>query len=220
MAIQIQGYSGTVADVGGTMFRALKVQLTPFDYGSLGIYRKSMKSGTVGAGFGTATCYAWRWGNASGKLGVVRRVVLDGMAGSSTAFAAGFASFQMFAARSYTVSDGGAGTTAGTLTGNNSKLRTSMGTTLVTDIRIANTGAASGGTKTLDTDSMGQITFSIGTVASVIYCGSVTLFGEDVGPEMPFVCAQDEGFVINATVPATGTWQFGVTTQWLEASAF
>lgn len=216
--MQIQGNGGTVAEVGGTTFRALRVQQMPVEYGSLGIYQKTLTSGTMAAGLAAAAnVYSWRWGDAT-RLGVVQRIRLTGLAGSATAFTAGFASFKVFAARSFTASDSGG--TAGTLTGNNSKLRTSMGTTLLTDVRISSTAALTAGTRTLDTDPTSQLTWSIGVVVSVIYAGQVTLFGEDVGPSMPYVCAQNEGFVCQATVPATGTWQFGVTSLWAEVSSF
>jgi hypothetical protein len=32
--------------------------------------------------------------------------------------------------------------------------------------------------------------------------------------------AQNEGFVVRATVPATGTWQFGVTVVWTEVASY
>jgi hypothetical protein len=218
LSIQIQGNGGVVADVGGTTFRALKVQQMPLEYGALGIYRKSLVSGTMAAGLAAASpVYSWRWGDAT-RLGVVQKTMLDGLAGSSTAFTAGFGRFQMFAARSFTASDSAG--TAGTLTGNNSKLRTSMGTTLLTDVRISSTATLTAGTRTLDTDPMGQYTWQFGVVVSVQYVTSVTIFGEDVGPDMPYVCAQNEGFVHQATVPATGTWQFGVSTRWAEVTSF
>ena len=218
MAIQIQGQGGVVVDAGGTTFNALKIQQMPLDYGSLGIYRKSLTSGTMAAGLGAAsTVYSWRWGDAT-RLGVLQKHLLDGLSGSATAFTAGFATVRMFAARSFTASDSAG--TAGTLTGNNSKLRTSMGTTLLTDVRISSTTNLTTGTRTLDTDPMGQFTFTIGTAVSVQYAFQITLFGDDVGPEMPYVCAQNEGFIDQATVPATGTWQFGMTTRWAEVTSF
>jgi hypothetical protein len=48
----------------------------------------------------------------------------------------------------------------------------------------------------------------------------VVLFGEDIGPEHPVLLAQNEGFVVRATVPATGTWQFGITVAWAEVTAY
>lgn len=218
MAIQIQGSSGVIADVQGTTFRALSVSQKPLEYGALGIFKKTLLSGTMAAGLAAnSNVYSWRWGDAS-RLGVVQKITLDGLSGSATAFTAGFGNVRLMLARSFTASHTGG--TAGTLTGNNNKLRTSMGTTLLTDVRIASTAALAGGTVTLDTDPAGQISLSFGTAVSVQYANTVPLLGEDVGPEMPFVCAQNEGFTIQATVPATGTWQFGVSTRWAEVTAF
>lgn len=218
MSIQIQGSGGVVADVSGTLFRALKVMQTPLDYGSLGVYKKSMLSGTMAAGLAAnANIYSWRWGDAS-RLAVVQKITLDGLSGSATAFTAGFGTVRALFGRSFTASHTGG--TAGTLTGNNSKFRTSMGTTLLTDVRIASTAALGGGTVTLDTDPFGQISLSFGIVVSVQYANQVVLMGEDVGMEMPYVCAQNEGFTVQATVPATGTWQCGISTRWAEVTAF
>ena len=218
MPFQVEGFGGVVADVGGTTFRALKVHVMPVEYGALGIYRKSLLSGTMAAGLaGNAVVYAWRWGDAS-RLGVVQRVLLDGLSGSATAFAAGFGKVDMMASRSYTASNTGG--TAGTLTGNNGKLRSSMGTTLLTDVRISSTAALAGGTVTNDTDPIGQLSLAFGTAVSVQYANQTPLFGEDIGAQHPLVCLQNEGFQLRATVPATGTWQFGVTTMWAEVTAY
>jgi hypothetical protein len=34
--------------------------------------------------------------------------------------------------------------------------------------------------------------------------------------EPPMIFAQNEGFIINATVPATGVWGFAITSEWDE----
>ena len=222
MATQIFGFTPAngPADVGGTVFRALKVQPMPIDYGSLGAYRKSLISGTMAAGLAAnSEIGQFRWADAT-RFCVTTRIVLDGLAGSATAFTAGFAKVDLLPARSWSAD--GSGGTAGTITGNNGKLRTTgMGTTLLGAMRIASTAALTAGTKTLDTDAIGQFTFSIGTVVSTIYAGQVVLFGEDgaVGM-MPVVLAQNEGFVLRATVPATGTWQFGYTVAWTEVTSY
>ena len=39
MAVQFQGNGGTVAEVDGTTFRAIRVSSKPLDYGTLGHYR-------------------------------------------------------------------------------------------------------------------------------------------------------------------------------------
>lgn len=218
MAIQIQGFSGVVAEVAGTGFRALKVQQMPIEYGSLGSYRKSLLSGTMAAGLAAnSTVWSWRWSDAT-RLGVLRRVSLSGLAGSATAFTAGFGKVDLMAARGFSSSDSGG--TGGTLTGNNGKMRTAMGTSLLGDIRIASTAALTPGTRTLDTDPIGQFSFTVGTVVSVQYAGQITLLGEDVGPEHPYVAAQNEGVTMRATMPATGTWQFCVTCTWAEVTSY
>lgn len=217
MGFRVTGAGGVDAEVGATNL-ALRVQQMPVEFGSLGVYKKSMLSGTMAAGLAAnANVFSWRWSAAS-QLGVVQKVTLDGLSGSATAFAAGFGNVRMMLGRSFTASHTGG--TAGTLTGNNGKLRSSMGTTLVGDIRIASTAALGGGTVTLDTDPVGQISLSFGTAVSVQYANTAVLFGEDVGPEHPLVCAQNEGFTIQATVPATGTWQFGASCRWAEVAAF
>jgi hypothetical protein len=220
MAFQIAGFtSANVAEVSGTTFRALRVQAMPVDYGSLGIYRFSWLSGTMAAGLAAnSPIWSFRWGDAT-RLAVFQKLIGDGMAGSSTAFAAGFASFKAFFARSFTASDTGGAIL--TITGNNGKLRTSMGTTLLTEIRASTTATLTAGTRTLDAQPLAQHAFSIGTVVSVIYIPPATpLFNEDVVGTMPIVLAQNEGVVVQATVPATGTWQIGLTSMHAEVTAY
>lgn len=218
MAVQIQGNSGTIAEVDGPGFMALRVTNMPKDYGSLGAYRASHLSGTMTAGLAAnAEILQFRWTNAS-NLALIQRVCLEGLAGSATAFTAGFAKVDIVIARSW--SSDGSGGTAMTLTGNNQKLRTSMATTGVGAIRGSSTAALTAGTKTLDGQPCGLISFSIGTVASVIYQQQVPVFDANAGSLHPIVLAQNEGFVLRATVPATGTWQFGATIEWTEAASY
>ncbi len=218
MAIQIQGNGGTIAEVGGTNHRAIRIENRPLDHGSLGVYRLAMLSGTMAAGLAAnAEIFQFRWTDAT-RLCAVQRVILDGLSGSATAFAAGFGKVDMLIARSFTAS--GTGGTAATITGNNGKLRTAMGTTLLGEARCASTAALGAGTKTLDTQAIGQISLSFGTAVSVQYANQTVLFGEDIGMGHPLLLAQNEGFAIRATVPATGTWQFGVTVQWTEVTAY
>lgn len=218
MGIPLTGNSGVTAEVSGTTHRALRVEQRPLDHGSLGVYRKSLLSGTMAAGLAAnSEIYQFRWTHAT-NLCAVQRVILDGLSGSATAFAAGFGKVDLMLARSWSAD--GSGGTAGTITGNNGKLRTSMGTTLIGSVRVSSTAALTAGTKTLDTDPVGQISLSFGTAVSVQYANQVYLFGEDPAATHPLVLAQNEGFVLRATVPATGTWQFGVTVLWSEVTAY
>jgi hypothetical protein len=215
MAVQVQGNSGTVAEVDTTS-RALRVSPRTVDVGSLGSYRISHLSGTMAAGLaGNSEILQFRWSDAT-RLCVVHSVTLDGLSGSATAFAAGFGKVDMLIARSWTVD--GSGGTAATITTNNGKMRTSHGTTLLGAVRGASTTNLTVGTKTLDAQAVGQISLSFGTAASVQYANIISLF--DDNNKHPIILAQNEGFVLRATVPATGTWQFGATVTWSEVAAY
>ena len=219
MGFIITGNGGVNAEVDGTAYRAIRVTNRSPDYGALGQYRASHLSGTMAAGLAAnAEIFQFRWTDAT-RFAIIHAVTLDGLAGSATAFTAGFAKVECYIARSWSA-DGGGGT-AMTITGNNQKLRTSMGTTLAGAIRGSATAACTAGTKTLDSQPIGLFPFSIGTVANVIYVPQgVSLFNEQEGNCGPVILAQNEGVVCRATVPATGTWQFGVTIYWSEVTAY
>jgi hypothetical protein len=218
MAIQVQGNTGVVAEVDGTVYRAMRTTLRPIDPGAYGSYRLSLLSGTMAAGLAAnAEIFQFRWSDAT-RLCVVSSVTFDGLSGSATAFAAGFGKVDLVVARSWTAD--GSGGSAATLTGNNQKRRTSMGTTLVGAARISSTAALTAGTKTLDTQAIGQYSAAFGTGTSVQWIPQTQLFHQVGGVESPLILAQNEGLVVRATVPATGTWQFGVTICWTEVESY
>lgn len=218
MAIQIQGNGGTVADVDGTNYRAMRATLRPIDYGALGSYRMSLLSGTMAAGLAAnSEVFQFRWSDST-RLCVVTSVIWDGLSGSATAFAAGFGKVDLLVARSWTAD--GSGGNAATITGNNAKQRTSMGTTLLGAARVASTAALTAGTKTLDSQAVGQYSAAFGTGTSVQWMPQFDMFHMDPGGESPIILAQNEGIVVRATVPGTGTWQFGVTVCWTEVAAY
>lgn len=162
--------------------------------------------------------FSFRWGNSNVCL--LRSVKMNAWA-AGTAFSAGRGSFDLFIARSFTASDTTG--TAITLTGNNNKKRTSMGTTLLTDMRISATATLTAGTRTLDANPIGKIGISVpptSTNYNLLGGQNVVLWQRDSSDEYPIVFAQNEGFVIQATVPATGVWFFGVTTEWYETASF
>lgn len=180
-----------------------------------GIYNKALTSGVMAAGLaGNASVWQFRWTHAT-NLCIFRRLIIS--AGGITAFTAGVVAFNLFPARSFTAS--GSGGTAGTLTGNNGKLRTSMGTTLVGDIRIASTAALTAGTWTLDTDPIGGATGSTTATAGAVLMPPTALFDHTVAT-YPLVFAQNEGLNLQATVPATGTWTFSVQAEWEELTKY
>jgi hypothetical protein len=226
MAIQIQGNGGVVAEVDGTTFRALRVTNRPINYGSLGYYRIGALSGTMAAALAAnAEVFQWRWPDAT-NLGLLYKVQISAGA-NVAATAAAITGFRLTAARSWTVA--GSGGTRLTMTGNNAKLRTSMGTSLINDIGVSTTAGLTAGTKTLDTTDMGAVSIGIGTGAitvavslNLLNAGDGILFDADGEGFHPFVAAQNEGVVVRSGVifPATMTWQLGVQAVWGEAAAF
>src|SRR5437660_1301144 len=107
-----------------------------------------MITGSMAAGLaGGSDILQFRWADATGKLAILESIILDGLI-ATTGFTIGQGLFKAFVGRSY--SGSGSGGNAVTLTGNNQKQRTSMGTSLLADLRSASTAALGAGTKTND----------------------------------------------------------------------
>lgn len=156
--------------------------------------------------------YQFRWTSTATRariLGVQFSAAVD-----TTAFTAGAAIFDMTVARAWTAD--GSGGTAATLA-NDSKLRTSQLPSRGAGSRIATTAALGAGTKTLDTQPMGVLIGGASAVAgSQIIVPSDFYIDEATSYGVPLVLANQEGFVIRASVPGTGTWKAGVTVFWAE----
>lgn len=176
-------------------------------------------SGVMAAGLAAnSEIIQFRWVDATNLrrvrvLGIDLSAVVD-----VTGFTAGAALFDVVAARAFTVA--GTGGTAQTLTGNNQKLRTSQNANVLGvtgEIRVATTAALGAGTKTLDAQGIGSIVGAGSATAgslivpqSALYKDIVSVYGQ------PLVLANQEGFAVRATVPATGTWRFAATVFWAE----
>lgn len=226
MGIQIQGNGGTIAEVDGTSYRSMRVTSRPIDAGSLGHYRIAMSTGTIAAALAAnAELFQFRWTDAT-RLCVVQKVLISAGA-NVAATAAGLVNLDLTVARSFTAA--GTGGTAATITGNNQKTRTSQGTTLLAEARCATTAALGAGTKTLDSQGIGNVMIGIGTGAITTshrlnLLDKIDLLEIDAPDAIhPLVLAQNEGFVIKngATAwPLSMTWGLSVTVVWCEVSAF
>jgi len=198
--------------------KATRVVIRPDDYGSLGIYRLGANNGASAMAAGLAAAspiYAWRSG--ASNVYIVKRVLFMMFSGT-TGFTAGNAIFNLFAARSFTASDtGGTGVTP---TGNSNKLRTSMATTGIADARISATATLTAGTRTLDAQPLASIVTAISTATFTQFVNPNTVLLDQRVGEYPLVCAANEGFEIQATVPATGVWFFAVTVDWEELASY
>lgn len=225
MAIQLQGNGGTIADVQGSTFRALKVVNMPSDYGSFGYYQASMTSGILPAALaaGSASAghvFAFRWGDAT-RLCILQSLIAKFQ--QVTVFTASTLTdlgFDAVVNRSYSASHSGG--TAATLTGNSFKTRTSMGTTLLTDMRISTTTALTASGGTYDAQAFAQMQFAR-LPESAITVPDAMVWKPDVSAgEAPLVFAQNEGFIIrNRNIwPAAGTGVITISLRWAELAAY
>ena len=188
-------------------------------------YAVAVQTGAVGAGASAnSEVLQFRWDDDT-KLALIEEVTVTGMI-ATTAFAAGAITLKMTVSRSFTA-DGSGGTAlefGGDSNVDNAALRTNMGDSAVGDFRIATTAALTAGTQSLEANDIGQITThsSGGTGAATPIIGSIylptnTLFKADFGAgHYPLVLSDNEGFVVRATVPATGVWILGLLVKWAE----
>jgi hypothetical protein len=187
----------------------------PVDYGTGGIYQHCAKSGILAAGMAAnSPIYSFQWPSSS-LLALIKKIRLNA-ATDSVAFAAGagLATFDLFAARGFTVADSGG--IHANLVGDFNQLRTSMNASAAS-VQIASSVPLTPGTRVLDTDPMESKSDTAPSTAFSLFNLNqpVTLFEKSEG-DHPLFLVQNEGFVIRATVPATGTWRCWVTTEWNE----
>jgi hypothetical protein len=220
MAIQVQGNGGTVAEVDGTTFRAIRMTPKPLDHGALGHYRLATTVALVVTQAANGSLFSFRWGDAT-RLAVITKFRISCLQ-TAAATATIMPSFEVFIVRSFSVSDSAG--TAITLTGNNMKKRTSMGTTLVTDIRKSALAAGlTAGTRTLDADAIMQMPTEqlITTPGTTVYSQEL-----DVGVgdgNHPYVFAQNEGIIVRGPTVvfgAAGTANLVVDMSWAEVTAY
>jgi hypothetical protein len=211
MSVQIRGNGGTIAEIEATT-RGQRVVPKP-EYAVTGHYGLSLASGVMAAGLAAgAEIVQFRFLHAS-NCAVIRRVRL--YAGGIGAFAAGAVRFDLIKSLAWTV-DGSGGALANVAT-NNGKKRSSMSTISGSALRVATTAALGAGTKTLDAQALCAVGGSTTAVAGTpLITPHDDLFDADDGNMHPLVLGNQEGFSIRATVPATGTWTFGVDVDFFE----
>lgn len=221
MALIQGGVSSSVAGVAVEAALPLHVVGKPDSYGALGHYMATFVTGTIGAGIsGNSEILQFRWvPSTSTNLALITLVEIMVFRSLGTGFSAGVGQFDLTIARSFSAAGTGGGTA--TLTGNNNKLRTSMGTANVSEIRVATTAALGAGTKTLDDNRISYLQFAIDTTADKVFLQSPNgiLYRRDAF-EQPIVLATSEGFAIRTTMPATGTWSAYMRLGWAEVTAY
>lgn len=219
MPIQIQGNNGVVAEVDGSTFRAQRVVGKPLEHGAFGHYRMATTVPLVVTQNANGTLFSFRWADAT-RLCVIQYIRLEVLQ-TAAATATIMPSYQVFIARGFNASDSLG--TAISLTGNNMKKRTNMGTTLVTDIRKSSVAAGlTVGTRTLDAEPILEMVTNqtITTPNSTAYRKDLDLAESGVHP---VVLAQNEGIIIRGPTVAfgaAGTANLVVGIEWAEVAAY
>lgn len=216
MAVKIIGTTSGV-EIDGDSDKNLRVVNRCPAFGALGVYSLDTVSGTMAAGLAAASpVYSVRWGDAT-RLALIQKIFMS-MWDITTGFAAGLGKFEVMFARGFSGSDSSGNSILPS--GNMNKRRTSMGTTLFTDMRQSSTATLTAGTRTLDTNPLRQVNFQVSTTANAVMLATTQVYGLTLDGEHPLILAQNEGIVIRATVPATGTWGFNVALDWMEVAAY
>lgn len=190
----------------------------PMDVGSTGgAYSLGVASGVMAAGLAASSeIFQFRFVSAT-KIALVRSVRISAAVNTTTfGAAAAPANFFLFPARSWSV----AGTlgTAVTLATNESKHRTTFATSEIAsgDIRISTTVALGAGTKTLGSNALAAVSGQTGAAGLQIVVPGTALWDRSTGGAYPLTLATQEGLVVVASVPGTGTWGFSVSVDWEE----
>ncbi len=195
------------------------------DPGVLGAFELSAESGIIGAGLVVASgiLFSFRWADAT-RLALIRRVRIA-VANAGTAFAAATlpSALVLVPCRAFTASDTGG--TAVTPSGNGNKKRTSFGSSLAADLRIASATLLVAGTRTPDANPLTSSGyFTTNTTAGGVQLAKTDLLVPDVASgEYPLVLAQNEGFEIQNganALPGTGTTKVSVEVEWSEVSLY
>jgi hypothetical protein len=218
MALELIGPSGNIADVDSD--KHLMVSVHPPAFGALGAYTVAVATGNIAATLAAgSTLFSCRWGDAT-RLMLLKEVWCMGIVTGAITTAVNF-DLEAVVARNFTGSDTGG--TAISLAGSNNKRRTSMGSSLVTDMRVASTAALTAGTRTPDTQAFGRLQGFTGTAQGTkIFDASLSALWEADVNQYDFVFAQNEGFLIRNPLagPATGTISLAFRIEWSEATAY
>lgn len=201
-------------------FGALRVSMRPLEFAFNGITHGHF---SIAAATGLTTViaaggsiFSFRWMD-TGSYAIILRCEIN--ASVATAFtAAQPVDCDLVVARGFTVSDTGG--TSLLPSGEFQKMRSTMGSSIAGDIRIATTAALGAGTKTLDAQAIGIAAFP-GNALGVT--GNPTDLINVIGNgEHPLVLAANQGFNVRivTTQGAVGTVKYYVRLNWAEVVGY
>jgi hypothetical protein len=222
MAIQVQGNSGVVAEVGGTTFRALHVHVKPLEYGALGHYRTAIKLTMAISQAANSRLFEVRDTHATNLLVLTRARVQVMPSGTITTQYAG--EIGLFRCTGFSAVD-----TTNTVTPTASVKRTTgmvayPGTSAaVRHNTVAGAAAGmTGGTLTKDGNELGNLMFSAVTMAAATLPAVQELM-DDMNGTHPLVVQQNEGWEFENVVAGSATAnavQVTIDCAWADVTAF
>jgi hypothetical protein len=221
MAIIQSGVIGsTLVNIDPTMLALRNAERPPEILGSYGISGVSGLLTTVAA---SGIVFSFRWAPANSNLVCQIRRVEVGFSITTIFGTAQPLQYSMFVNRNFTVSaSGGTGLTPSQATAQNMyKFKTAGAPTAFTnggDIRIASTGALSGGTRVQDTNPIGYVNaFATATTSDRQAFSSYPIYQHQFG-DYPLTLAPNEGFEIQNAIlmGASGVINLTVNVEWQE----
>lgn len=220
MAIIQSGANSTVLQTVDPTFLAARISERPPEL--LGAYNLSVSTGAVATPVAGGTLFSFRWAPpTTTQLCMIRRIEVSAFVATAVTTSQALP-LSLILARQWTVNDTGGTAVAFTQT-NSQKARTTMPTSAFAsggDLRFATTAALTAGTRTLDTNSSGQVLGTTGTAVGTTIIPSTPIFQHQSG-DYPLIFAANEGFVIanGAVALATGAVTVIVNVEWMELAA-
>lgn len=211
MAIQLQGNSGTVAEVDAT-FRTQRVSLRAAEL--IGYYSVAGSSGAL-TGV-AANGPVWSFRNTGSNLILLRNIRVSFVTTTAFTAAQGLV-YGLLRANSFTVSDSGG--TSLFVAGQNKHRNSFTNITSAPDIRISAAAALTAGTRTLETNPTSIISGASTGLGTAM--DDQDLLENDAG-DYPMVLAQNEGVVITNLIAmgAAGVIRLNVSCEYFEAASY
>jgi hypothetical protein len=215
------GRNNAVFQQTDPVHRAARVSIRPLDKGVFGAYSIGLQSGLMAAGLAPgSTIYAFRWSTV-GVWALIRRIEIKATA-DTVLFAQGAAIFSLTRAQAFSVQATGGQVInfIGKSGARSTRFPASsiqIANSATGNIAISNTGALVPGTLTLDSQPISILMRTVGGAVLTQLVDAQPLDPSDVTRE-PLELAVNEGFIITATVPITGTWRFSVNVDFDEVT--
>ena len=216
-----------IARVGNVVYVPKHQVAGPFPAGNGGSFRCSMTTGTLSAAItANQEFFQFRYTTGTNRVCLVYGISVSA---SMNVAAAGSSLLVLRASFCRFWTGIGTSGTRATMTGNNNKMWHQHNTSEVNDIGISVSAALGQGTKTFDSQDIGQVSYSTTTAlitarTSGTLVPKTNLLGEFTGGlASPLLLTDMEGFVIrNGSIgePNTMTWNMSVDVAWTEVDAF